>query len=524
MKHLNAVFVTSVICIFFVSCRSDSNSGGGKSGAEPGSGTSYEPDSYDYTIEGAVYYVDSENGSDENAGTKDAPFATILHALSVVKGGDGIYVNGGEYGDLSFGANFSETKENYSTPIEEVFDDWVTVKAVEGTSPELDRVRLGTWHDDGGWFTIDFSQLGNSDLRLRLDGFTVNNGVMIYGSRHVDVRNCLIKLDGTFSELSDEEKTEFMATPGVGVYNGRYVTVLNNEITNTGLGVSGMTTDFVIKDNHIHHCFHDGIQIHGGTNWLIEGNTVHDLDDGVGDDDGASYNMHVDGIHMYMINSAEKWAHGSYNFTIRGNFIYHTEAMGVMINSTSIEGGGYENFVWENNIFGPSDGTLFIMGAVFENGNVFRHNTILYTPNDQWTSHLGRTFGEDFGDPRSSNYYVQTWSAEGKENHEFYNNILTSVTSFTQGDGFVEMNIYYTENSDAELENNGGFQTSTLPYEPIDGGIQDVIDAGNVPGVLTENSIAVDSGASSDSTAYELTVDFLQNARDDKPDVGAIEY
>lgn len=42
------------------------------------------------------YHV-SKNGSDRNAGTKDAPFATIQRAADVAKAGDRIIVHEGVY-------------------------------------------------------------------------------------------------------------------------------------------------------------------------------------------------------------------------------------------------------------------------------------------------------------------------------------------------------------------------------------------------------------------------------------------
>jgi hypothetical protein len=484
-------------------------------------GSSYDPEIETYESSGTTYFVDPSSGSDQNSGSKSSPFASLSYALSQMHGGELLLLEDGEYGDLKFGATYYEGN-NKCTPIDEVFPEWVTIKAVNLHQAKLGMVTLGTKTNDGGWFSIPFAQNGNSNLRLRIDGVQAE-AITVLGSRYADIRNCLITQSKDFSSLNNDEKADFMATAGVRASCTRYVTVYNNEITNTGLGVTGMANDLVIKNNHIHHNMQDGIQIHGGTNWLIEGNVIHDLDDGIGDIDGQPalpYGKHVDCIHMYMINASETYAHDTKNVTVRGNLFYHTESMDVMINENTA-GGYYANFVWENNIFAPSNGNLFVMGAEFEGNNIFRNNTVVYTPNDQWTSHLGRSFGTGFDDPRSPHYYVQTWDVGAKRpGAQFYNNSMTSATIFNQGKGVVYKNIYYNGRSDRTLENEAGYNVADLPYEEITGDIQDYIDRGKIPGTLKAGSIAIGEGYMGEPA---LEVDFKGDARVGKPDIGALE-
>jgi len=47
--------------------------------------------------EGPAFFVDPAKGADANAGTKDAPWRTINHALSQLKPGDTLYLRGGSY-------------------------------------------------------------------------------------------------------------------------------------------------------------------------------------------------------------------------------------------------------------------------------------------------------------------------------------------------------------------------------------------------------------------------------------------
>ena len=512
---------------------------GGDSGYDPGT-IDYaaledlilkDDPAYAYEVGSVAYYVDASNGSDTNDGSENSPFATVLYALNQAQGGEVIYVAGGDYGDLSFGAIYS-SNSNKAVPIPEVFTDWVTLKAMDGQQPTLDHVKLGTSTDEGGWLSIPFDRIYNSNLRLRIDGFRITDTVTITGSRYVEIRNCKISKKGDFSAMTNAEKHKYMDETGISVRNGQYVKLLYNEITSTGRGISGMTTDFVVKGNHIHHITHDGIQVHGGTNWLIENNIIHDLDDGVSDTDAfaTEYNQHVDGMQLYLIASShpEIYANKLENFTFRGNLIYHVEAMDIMLNDDSVKDSGYYNVVWENNIFGPSNGYLFIMGAVIERGHVFRHNTILYTPNDQWTSQWGRVLGANFGSPDSTSYYVQTWwTASNHTDYYFYNNILvkSQISPWFSMDShrLAYNNIYYTGNSDLILDDDAGFTVSDLPYAPIETNVLDAIESGIVPGALVTDSPAIDAGDMVIPGLIPYNRDFLGQKRDEFPDVGAIE-
>lgn len=482
-----------------------------------GSGESDNTSNYNYNqndsyeITGTIYYADAVNGSDENPGTESAPFLTVHHGLARLTGGDALYLFNGDYGDVAWGRTGTEPWEQ--RPIPEVYTDWVTVRAADGHEPHLESLDLGTWNQPDSGDPLPFTTVGNSDLRMRFDGLVIENGVQIHGSRYVEIRNCRIHLRGDLQERIED--------PGVRVFNGQHIKLLYNEITSTGFGISGMTTDFTVRGNEIHHNSHDGISILGGANWLVEYNAIHDLDDGAADGDGQSWNMHVDGIHMYMVNNGDpKWAIGAAGFTFRGNVFYHLESMAVMINANEA-GGTYENWLWENNVFGPVGGRLFILGAAFYNGFVFRHNTVVYAPNDTWVSMYGRSMGADSAELDGQWYHVQVWGGEDAflSDYQFYNNIFTTATSMPDGFGFVANNLYLGD-TDAELP-NGERVVSILPYVEVPGSIQDFLDSGGVLGQLVEGSPAIDMGS---TEGERVPCDRTGNERDDLPDIGAMEH
>jgi hypothetical protein len=455
-----------------------------------------------------TYYADAVNGKDTDAGSFSLPVKTLTKAMTLVEGGDTVLLKSGSYGDFGFGRKGADPKAPWAwRPIAEVFSDWVTISAAPMAKARLANVSLGTWNHDTGW-AMSFAQKGNSDLRLRLEHLQIDDGIRIEGSRHIEIKHNTIRLTG--------DTISIMGRAGVTVFNGQFVSVDSNEITHCGFGIQGMTRDFVVRGNEIHHNSHDGISILGGENWLVEGNRIHDLDDGANDDEQKSgakpWNMHVDGIHMYMVNGGNaKYATGSKNFTFRNNIFYHLEAMGVMINGNNA-GGEYRDFTWENNIWGPVGGIGFHLGADFQGKFVFRNNSFVSAPNDVWTSIFGRVVNEH-------SYSLALWAKPTGSTavYEFYNNIFAQQVTIPAYD-FVARNIHFT-GKDAKMDRDQ-IQVKELPYATISGSIADFVESGKILGAPRWNGPAVDSGA----VRSPLRDDAYGSPRDALIDIGAVEY
>lgn len=454
-----------------------------------------------------TFYADATQGKDTDPGTLALPVKTLAKGMGLVKGGDTLLLQSGNYGDFGFGRTGTDPKANWSwRPIAQVFPSWVTIGAAPGAVPRLGNVSLGTWNHDTGW-AISFAQKGNSDLWLRLEHLRIDNGVRIEGSRHIELKHNLIRLTG--------DTITIMSRAGVTVLNGQFVTIDSNEITHSGIGIQGMTRDFTVRGNEIHHNSHDGISILGGENWLVEGNRIHDLDDGAADDEQKSgakpWNMHVDGIQMYMVNNGDpKYAIGSRNFTFRNNVFYHLEAMGVMINANTA-GGEYRDFTWENNIWGPVGGIGFHLGADFEGKFVFRNNTFVAAPNDVWTSIFGRTM-----DLHSSSLALWAKPAGSSAVYEFYNNIFAQQVTIPAYD-YVARNVHLT-GKDGTMDREQS-QVKDPPYLAITGSIDQFLTAGNRLGALRPGSPAIDSG----SARSPLLDDAYGSTRSGRIDIGAVE-
>ena len=106
----------------------------------PGNGTNSDnsnPDEVPPVLE-ATYYVDVNNGDDDNTGmTIDAPFKTIHKAASVVQSGNLIYIRGGDY-DLGSQLTFDKSG---------TLDNPITFEAYPGETVTIDgsNASLSGW-------------------------------------------------------------------------------------------------------------------------------------------------------------------------------------------------------------------------------------------------------------------------------------------------------------------------------------------------------------------------------------------
>lgn len=448
-----------------------------------------------HALAGKTYYIDISKGNDLTAdGSQSKPFRTFDKAMSALQSGDSLLVNNGNYGDVVFGrtpgldwGNPDEITVPYSK-----FTSWVAVKAAPGQTPHFNTLQIGTLNIPNSGSpskTIDFSQKGNSDLYMSIEGMIIDDGAYICGSRYVKLKGCKIsrlgELNGNANNL--DNKT------GLEVVNGRYITLENNEITHAAIGIAAASYDIVIKNNEIHHNSHDGMRILGGSDFLVEGNRIHDLDDGY--EDNVDWARHSDGIHLFDLFDVTK------NLTLRGNLLYHIECMGFMIQGGD---GSVKNTNWviENNIFGPIGSIGVHLGADIYDGCIIRHNTVVMAPNDTWTSIYNRTM-------TGKTYHFALWSVDAvNKGYKVYNNIFTDDTPVPSEYGYVANNIFY--------------DASSLPFEAIPGNIADYIASGKIPGTLKSGSSAINKG----STLYaaETPLDFNGKTRDQNPDIGALEY
>jgi hypothetical protein len=307
-----------------------------------------------------VYHVDALQGNDESGdGSAGRPLKTLGHALMLLSGGETVVLHNGEYGELTARATASGA----------VFSKWVTVKAAAGARPKVERVVVG-----GPKGPPD--QTGGFDVHLRLEGLTIVDGVQIDGGRHWALVGCRIERRGPWTGCVDNiEKT------AVSFRCGADILIQDCEITRTGTGIAGRGHAVRVLRNHIHGGSHDGIRVTGFWDSLIEGNRIHDFDDGVTDAETADkgrWSRHCDLIHIFIPGPGlPGWQ--NHNVVFRNNVLYDTEAQSVQFNNYYKSPVRNEKIVFENNVFGPSHANLFNNADPCD-GLIFRHNTVVVLP------------------------------------------------------------------------------------------------------------------------------------------------
>ena len=434
---------------------------------------------------GNVYYLDAVNGNNSNPGTSEAPWKTMERAMPDWNGvgvkvlpGDTVKLQNGNYGIIVEGKGPSD-----------VFDNWVTYKAADNATPEIDYIRFGA----NGAQYFGENHAGTYDVYMRFIGIHILNGVTMYGPRHVAFEDCLIERIGPWTGSEGNiEKT------AVGMRGGQDITIKDCEITRTGTGISARGHNVQLINNHIHNITHDGIRCIGLWDSLVEGNIIHGLDDGVDDAEGFSWNRHCDGIHIFIAGSPNPNAlTTNHNVTFSGNIIYDIESQGVQFNNyylfPEIRN---NNITFENNIFGPTRANVFNNAEACD-GLIFRHNTFIYFPD-------GREYVSQFRTIRCNNHNLRI--SGSSTNVQVYNNILVSSSGF-----------------DWNLIRNPLPNTAYGRFTIIDRDLQ-FENPEAFDGRLLATSKAINAGTRIFAPTAIYEFDREGTPRDNRPDMGAYEF
>lgn len=499
-----------------------------------------------------TYHVDPVNGIDstDNDGSETAPFRTIAYVNSLVKSGDTVLLHAGYYGDINLveTSNPYDSVDNLDNPAP-FYTDWVTYKAAPGDEKlaRLGHLQIGTsistpdYHSKYPKDSI-YARSGPNNPTLRefyisIQDLTIEDGISIYDGKFVELKNNLVKRIGPISSATD--CSVYFDNTGINFYRVRYAIIDGNEVTHTAHGIHGSGHDLIIKNNHIHHITHDGMGITGGTNILIEANLIHNTDDGYNDNAGTSCNIHSDGFQPYVItyyNGAD--IHYSINnLSFKRNKIYHTESMIIMLQTspytqayqnylnegTALPEGWQSfmseiqlrNFLFENNIFGPSGGFLMNIIADYFDGFIFRHNTLMRVESDSYVSDLGRTLDAD-------NFWVRI-TGDNSTKVQVYNNIFPVFADVRPGFDFGGYN-YHDVNELSWYDDTDYYHDSDMFKNGSD--IEYFTDG--FSGELTDASRLIDAGTRYDTSNVPLdmpvTRDFNGDLRGELPDIGAIEH
>ncbi len=363
------------------------------------------------TVTGKTYYI-STSGNDRNAGSINAPFATLQKAANTVGAGDIVYIRGGIYFDeaefytsgipgspiriLAYpseypildGNNYTRPGGQY-TPLLMVSGDYVSVSDLEVRYSSGMGVCLSGKHD-----TAD-------NIRSH---HNMENGILITGDYGV-VQYCNVYSNC----MSNYGGTAPMNSTGLSAArHPNYATIRKNKVyDNWGEGLSTFEANGItIQDNTVYDNWSANVYISDVTNVVFERNLVYTtrlMNNGsqvgimLGDEvySPASANIIIINNISYSNKRNFYWwqglqGGGMNNVLIANNtFVNSTEVAGVQIND-----GTHRNVLFENNIV-EQDGGLPVILTVSNQG--------LHYINNLWSKSPGSAAsgtGDIIGDPK----------------------------------------------------------------------------------------------------------------------------
>lgn len=323
----------------------------------------------------AGYFV-SAGGDDANEGSETAPWRHIQFALDQAKAGDTVYVMDGEYNEMVA----------FHTP-GSADGGYITLQNYPGHRPVIDGTGLSLGEEPGLVAIDDMAY-------VKLIGFEIRNlkaggnpdifpaGIWVRGSGdHIEIRNNLVH--------NIENSCEECGAHGIGVYGrdaGASIHDLlidGNEVRDNKLGwseslvLNGNVEKFVVSNNVVHDNDNIGIDLIGfeetapdpavdrARDGLVVGNLVYNIDsfgnpaygqerssDGIYVDGGTNIVIERNTIHHVNIGielASEHRGRNTSYITVRNNFVYSNTQVGIAFGGYDEERGSTENCVIVNN-------------------------------------------------------------------------------------------------------------------------------------------------------------------------------
>jgi hypothetical protein len=330
-----------------------------------------------------TYYV-ATNGSNDNPGTLERPFASINDATNKVQPGDKVYVRGGTYN-----LNREIWIGNSGTA-----DQRIVFESYPGETAILDGSNLSAFYIVGlvGQY-IDFK------------GFEVRNsqgfGISVWKGKHIRILDNVVhgSSQGAIRAGADDDKTatQDIVISGNTVYNNGLV----NKARNTGwpaIVASNGATNVTMTNNHIYENYGEGIDFIATDIGLASGNRLHDNYAANLYLDNAS-NIKVEKNFIYTTNNTNHYRDGhpatgiqaanepygisnplnkveiSNNIVVGGQWGFYYGTYG--------NGGGLKNFTIVNNTFyGATESLIEILDDPGHSKNVISKNIFYKTGNE----------------------------------------------------------------------------------------------------------------------------------------------
>jgi hypothetical protein len=280
-------------------------------------------------------------GAITDGNTANSPMS-IERALRIARGGDMIYLAGGNYGVVL---------------IEGKNAGFVTVTSEPGQHPILEGIKIGGYRPASHWIVEKLAISGPRPSGLNSNGWQ-NHPFLVEINNSSDIiinDNTIETTSGKYTwgpEVQGESSLEQLMS-GVDAENSNCVAVVNNIVHNIFNGIAaggdqtnGRGTRLLISRNHITEFSGDGID-HFGSNVAITSNTIEN-----GHDQCKDLCIHNDGIQGWNYNNRTGIINS--NVVISGNSITdRSEAIMAQpaddLHGITIFDGNWDNVAIENN-------------------------------------------------------------------------------------------------------------------------------------------------------------------------------
>ncbi|MDQ3013195.1 MAG: right-handed parallel beta-helix repeat-containing protein [Acidobacteriota bacterium] len=302
------------------------------------------------SVSAATYYV-ATNGSNNNPGSAEQPWATLQYAVDAIASGDTIIVRAGTYAGCRIGKSGAANAPKI-------------LRAEAGAHVLLNTLSPSNKHQS----IVEVELFDTTVSYWVIDGFEITgaprHGVDIRYGSFITVQNCfthhngtLGRGDGVFLGFSDHPTIQFNETS----YN-----------TEHGIYHSNSADYPTIRGNRSHHNAAAGILINGDLSQggdgmisfgLIEKNVIYE--------NGASGGSGIN-------------CDGLFDSVIRNNLLYANHASGISLYAIDAAAGSSRNQVYHNTIVQAAGARYCINipasdGAPNPTGNIVKNN-ILYNP------------------------------------------------------------------------------------------------------------------------------------------------
>jgi len=239
---------------------------------------------------GKIYYVSTQGNDQSDGMTEATAFATLGHAIKVVRPGESVHILPGTYHEALMLENIGGSQSI------------IAIRGI-GTKPVFDGQRLakmGFWCEKCENLLFDNLEFRNySDIGL---GFYLSNGIT--------VQNLMVHNNGFAPQLTGWEIEGY----GINIDTSKNVNIKNNQVYSNGpnprpfgtLG-TGINTfgceNCTIQNNYSYENIGGGILVEDGINVLVEGNEIRSNYLDATEDEWWDGGLWVDGGHDIIVRN-----------------------------------------------------------------------------------------------------------------------------------------------------------------------------------------------------------------------------